>query len=541
MDVRLPDGTIVTNVPDGITQTELMARLAPKPEATPEPAPDTGPTDNQRLMRQAVGGLPFVLGGSGYGADVIFGARQVLDSAAEGLAHVFGRRGEAADVNQKALDEYKRTYGEIPGSGAARGIGQGVVTAAALPATVPGGVLMSAAQGAGQGALASMATPAYGVKDEDYAAAKMDQAKAGAALGGGLGAVLGGVGKVLAPSAPAKGLMDEGITPTIGQSLGGFTKSAEEKLSSIPLVGDAIKMGQRSGIEDFNRAIYNRILKPLNKTYEGEAGQVAIGSLQRTLSGAYDDVLARMKPTVVDAEFKAGVAQLDDMLSGTPDAQKLFRGMLRSKIESKITPGGTLPPSALKQAESDLGQFVRNYSGAPGDGMTAAQAVKQLQAGLREMAARSNPQVAPALQAVNKGYAELVQLENAAKTTKVARTEGIVTPADYLRGIKQGDTSVRDRVFSRGEAMNQDFAQLADKVLSQTYPDSGSIGRGLAAGAVTGAFSPGLLGGATLATIPYLPVIRKGVAKGLLGASELRKLAPYLGLSAPAISGLLSP
>lgn len=27
MDVRLPDGTVVTNVPDGITQSELMARV----------------------------------------------------------------------------------------------------------------------------------------------------------------------------------------------------------------------------------------------------------------------------------------------------------------------------------------------------------------------------------------------------------------------------------------------------------------------------------------------------------------------------------
>lgn len=40
MDVRLPDGTIVTNVPEGITQSELMRRvgLMPKPSA---PAPAT--------------------------------------------------------------------------------------------------------------------------------------------------------------------------------------------------------------------------------------------------------------------------------------------------------------------------------------------------------------------------------------------------------------------------------------------------------------------------------------------------------------------
>ena len=43
MDVRLPDGTIITNVPEGITQSELMRRvglMGQSPETAPKP---TGP------------------------------------------------------------------------------------------------------------------------------------------------------------------------------------------------------------------------------------------------------------------------------------------------------------------------------------------------------------------------------------------------------------------------------------------------------------------------------------------------------------------
>jgi len=50
MDVRLPDGTVVTNVPDGITQSELMARVgksAPTPAAAPKRL-DTTPTWMER-------------------------------------------------------------------------------------------------------------------------------------------------------------------------------------------------------------------------------------------------------------------------------------------------------------------------------------------------------------------------------------------------------------------------------------------------------------------------------------------------------------
>jgi hypothetical protein len=43
MDVRLPDGTIVTNVPEGITQSELLRRLgkSTSKETTPPPEKST--------------------------------------------------------------------------------------------------------------------------------------------------------------------------------------------------------------------------------------------------------------------------------------------------------------------------------------------------------------------------------------------------------------------------------------------------------------------------------------------------------------------
>lgn len=53
MDVRLPDGTIVQNVPEGITQSQLMARLGKMPQAQPQ---DTAqPSTLDRLIASPVG------------------------------------------------------------------------------------------------------------------------------------------------------------------------------------------------------------------------------------------------------------------------------------------------------------------------------------------------------------------------------------------------------------------------------------------------------------------------------------------------------
>ena len=45
MDVRMPDGTIITGVPDNITQTDLLARYSKFSTAAPAPAAQTAPPE----------------------------------------------------------------------------------------------------------------------------------------------------------------------------------------------------------------------------------------------------------------------------------------------------------------------------------------------------------------------------------------------------------------------------------------------------------------------------------------------------------------
>lgn len=558
----MPDGTIIQNVPDGTTQADLLQRYQAYHGKPPQDA-------ERGIFNRAA--FPTMLGLT---PDVIMGGRQVIDAGAQMLTRglesaanaiapdsafaktMTGERKNVEAINQQALDAYKRNFSPdtTPGADFARGVGQMLLTApltAAAPATTLPRII---AQGAGIGAASNALTPVYG-DAENFGRQKIGQAAGGALAGGLTAGAFGVAGRAIAPnvSQDVRAMLDANVTPTPGQMLGGAFKTAEEKASSLPIVGDAIRSAQRKGLEEYNVALYNRILAPIGEKYTGPAGQEGLAAVGDKLSAAYEDALARSVPNIVTPAFRQ---RLDSLTAMVPAAKRPdFADAIQREIYAKVTPGGTLTPSVAKDAESNLGQLVRDYAGSQGDDRILSRAYQQAQSELRKLVAENNPRIAPRLQAIDQGWTNLVQLENAANSTKVARNAGLVTPADQLRGIKKSDYSARDRRFARGEMPNQDFAQAADAVLSNKYPDSGTTGRMLMNSGVLGALGGGAAFEPTvgmpmtiaglLASAPYLPGGRQAMA-ALFGprpasataAGDLLKgLAPYLG---GAVGGLLT-
>ncbi len=241
------------------------------------------------------------------------------------------------------------------------------------------------------------------------------------------------------------------------------------------------------------------------------------------------------------------MASLDRLGAIVPKAlQDDFSATIKRVVGDNVTPGGTITGSVFKDAESELGRLTRMYSGKQsGAEQLLSDAYRQAQAELRQAVARSNPDVAPQIQAINAGWANLVQLERAA--ARVGAKDGIITPAQYLSAIKASDASVRDRAFARGTALNQDFAQAADKVLSKTIPDSGTALRGMVGAGLGGAaahfVNPLAPAAGGIASLAYTPLGQRAIA-GLLTKrpKALQDLGGYSGLlSAPLISGLLAP
>jgi hypothetical protein len=498
------------------------------------------------------GALPMF--GGAYAGDLMMGLRQPLDAAAQAAARLTGLGVQQTEgANQQAMDAYRQNFAPDarPGSDFVRGAGQALGTAPVMPAMAAGGVIKGAAQGAGMGGAMGALTPVYGAgSNPDFWKQKQDQAAMGAAGGAMFGAGGAALGKVLAPKVnpQAQQLLDEGVTPTPGQIMGGLAKSLEEKARSVPLLGEAITAGQRRGIEEYNRSLYAKALAPIGKKAEAKTlpvGNEGIAAVGDKLSAAYEDILSRSAPSVVDQPFKAALTSLEKLV---PKAMRQdFADIIDRTVRARVTPAQTLTPTVAKEVESELGRMAAGYRGSATESeRQLGRALQQAQAEVRSLVQRYNPKTAPELRAVDKGWATLTQLENAG--SMLGAKDGIFTPAQFLNAVKKSDKSLRDRQFARGNARNQEVAQAADAVLSQKYPDSGTAGRAML-GAVgaggLGLISPYIPAAGAVGALAYTPIGQRASAALLTqrpaavrtAGDWLKDLAPYL--SGPGAAGLL--
>ena len=115
-------------------------------------------------------------------------------------------------------------------------------------ATLGGRVAAGAVAGMGSAALNPVTS------GDDFAAEKGKQLAVGGVFGAATPAVTGGIARMISPNASINPqlqlLRNEGVRPTVGQSLGGWANRAEEKLQSVPILGDAISAArQRAGVD----------------------------------------------------------------------------------------------------------------------------------------------------------------------------------------------------------------------------------------------------------------------------------------------------
>jgi hypothetical protein len=387
--------------------------------------------------------------------------------------------------------------------------------AASLPVaqTVRGAAGIGAATGGTFGAMQPVTE-----NQDNFWQQKGTQSAIGAATGAVAGPAMYGVSRVISPqtSAPVKKLMDEGVTPTPGQILGGMFKSTEEKLSSVPILGDAIRSSQRKTIEEMNKAVYSRALNPIGGNVPKDVGRDAVADVSRQLSNSYNALLPKMQ-FKADPIFAQELSKVQQMVSQLPPTQaKQFDTILKNQVIGKLTKQGNASGETIKTIESELGRIAKGYMGDQSfDARQLGSAINEVQSSIRRTLERANPQFSKELSQINQGYAVYARLRDAAGRQGAA--EGVFTPAQFSAAVRSADKSVGKGNFARGTAQMQDLSDAAKSSLGNNYPDSGSIGRLLlGAGAVgAGAINPASPGGLALASLPYLPVGRQ-VAAALL-------------------------
>lgn len=477
------------------------------------------------------------------GLDPISGLAQMLSRAVpEGVAQGINTAGQAltgvpgigpvaeklglgrvlpADVDEGIQAQDARLQaGRGPDAGTfdpARLAGNVAITAPAAALAGPG-----AAAAIGTGAAIGATMPVTQIPEGgSFLGEKLKQTGFGAAGGAG-GNLLGkGLARVVNPqtSQAVKGLLKRNITPTPGQILGGGFKSFEDKLTSVPFLGDAIKTGQRRGIRQFNTAIFDDILKPIGAASPRGVGREAVEVVGDTIGKGYDDVLSKIGLSVDDhlaAEVSAVRAAAQEL---PPQLQKRFETVLRDKVIGQLAKnssgrGFKTVQSSLTEEAAKFGKSTDAFQRELGERFTDLLSTLQEGLGRSNAGVRINVggQVVDAGQRVsdlNLAWAKLVRLEKAAGAT--GAFEGVFTPAQLSAAVKAADRSTRKRAFARGDALLQEISDPAKSVLSSTVPDSGTPGRllailgggGLAAAEPATAATLATAGGA--ATLPFTP------------------------------------
>jgi hypothetical protein len=311
------------------------------------------------------------------------------------------------------------------------------------------------------------------------------------------------------PSGPyaeaVKQLQSEGVDLTLGQTHGGTIRRAEEAHKSSRYIGPAIRDAENRSIETFNRAVYNRVLAPIGEKYKGDAiGHEGIKKVGDTISSAYDQIKPKLalKP---DDKFTSDLADIRGDASDMPEAQeKQLESIINNRVLKRLNETGAMDGSTFKQVEGELSHLASVYkSSADAAHRELGNSISDVQGAMRQNLERtSDPSVRAQLQKINTAWAMLTRLEGAAATRKASG--GVFTTGDLLGAVKTGDKTVRKRGFARGDAMMQDFAETANKVLPNRLPDSGTTERfNLTHTGLAGAAIGGAIGGVPGAAIGY--------------------------------------
>ena len=474
---------------------------------------------------------------SSFSGDAVKGLKASIDRSALGIKGLLPKSvqdfGDRVDAAMGSGGLTKETAVKAPDT--AGGL-TGSIGGEVLQMVVPGGAVLKggkvlqralAARGAaGTGAAAMVGADIGG--NAAVSAAMEPEDRGTAAAWGGAGAA---GGRVLARtlggamresvSPQAQRLIDAGVHITPGQALTGpqagivarTIRGAEDKITSIPLVGDVIANAQQRGLRSFNMNRINDALEPIGAKIK-HAGVEGLDAADQHISDAYDKVIPHIFVEPGNALTKITEAQA--RWKSIPLFDDIHKNKLDQYIDRHIMPvlaaGGNVPGEIVKRIDAEIGKLGRELSakggltnGPIGDGFL------ELRRSWRQAMEGVTPEARQGLTNADKAFAKLVPLLKAGEK----KAEGIFTPKQLADSLRQS------------KMKPDQLTEAARQVLPNTVPDSGTAGRQIfgrlispeAGGAGAGVAAAGLggLGPAAIAALGAGAMYTKTGLKALTG------------------------
>lgn len=297
---------------------------------------------------------------------------------------------------------------------------------------------------------------------------------AGSALGRGVQAVARGVTD---PSVRA--LSAEAVPMTIGQAygqsgkVGAFVKGLEDRISGTPIAGDIVNDRRRAGVEQFNAKVFDRALRSIGGTVDGQIGEGAVAAAQQQVSDAFQKALGG-KYVQYDHQFGQDLyrafARTQRLARVGPELAQDVRNILEPYIQ-----GQALSGEAMQAVSRDI-QALKAAWRQDTRANAVGNALNEIEDSIFGMFERQAPEVLQEYRAAKDAYRRLSIVEDAVLRAK--NKGGVFSPAQL--GMADRANSVKfdgKKAAARGDSPFHDLQRAAQNVLPNEVPDSGTAGR----------------------------------------------------------------
>lgn len=368
---------------------------------------------------EAVGSL---LGGAAIGAGrLVTGAEELAGRAAGGLGATETSKQLLADAlhQRESYENFRQNI--LPNTGFTKA---GETLIQVVPTLLaPESLIAQAAIGSGTSALEAAST----------GASATDIAKAGGLglAGGAIGAGLAkGAGKVLAGlgGEEVAALRQAGVSPTIGQTIGGVATKAEQAAQNIPYIGSAIKEARAGAVADLNKSLINEAISPLGKTVSKDA---AIPDAISQAKSHIDDILAQhlgdakavADTPFINEVFNARKALIDNAVSKA--GIERFDNAISNQVFGKTDKAGAISGVNLVDINNKLSTLVRSLSKDTGfESQQLAKSIAEVNTAARNSAIRNSPEaIATKLNEANNALNKVNKIER-----NIYSPSGLVSP-----------------------------------------------------------------------------------------------------------------
>ncbi len=405
---------------------------------------------------------------------------------------------------------------------------------------------------------------AYGAGSSDEPG---DSRVANALLGGGVGLGGGALGRAASRGVgtlvggvnddAVRALDQAGVRMTPGQIMGGVVKNFEDKMTSLPLVGNQIGARRMEGIDDFNRAIMRDAVAGIGAPPPSQIGQAGVNVNQRAVSDAYDAALGGQQ-FQADPQFTSDFAAALAGGRAIPQLGDQFDQVASQRVGSLFGPNGEITGAGFQDAIQGLRQ-ARAATKNEVLGPEFGNSIGDIEDALRGLVGRQSPDVLLKFDAANAAYRNQSVVDDA--VSRALSQGGTFMPSQLGQAARSNTVKFGGKqAAARGDMPFNEIQQAAQQVLPSKVPDSGTAGRavipalafaaggggGYAAGEgdTTQRAGSGLTSAtvaALLAAAPYSPAARNALQRVLVSErpAAFRKAGDIM-VNQDTIAGLLA-